>query len=116
MRHWVGAAAVLLAAGCSVLSPVAKDKAVLILNDPDWDRVHVQVVFTTSADCDNRGEGYDRTQELDMIKNKTERLEAKDGELICYRHDRDPNNPSPQSWSGWTKVTLFPGQETRLDL
>jgi hypothetical protein len=78
--------------------------------------VHVEVVFTKSSDCDNRGEGYARTQELVMIKNKTERLEAREGEQICYRHDRDPNNPAPQSWSGWTKVTLFPGERTDLDL
>jgi hypothetical protein len=108
--------AALCLAGCSVFSPIPKDRAVLILNDPDWDRVNVQVVFTQSADCDNRGEGYDRSQELVMTRNTTERFEAKNGELICYRHDRDPNHPTPQSWSGWTKVTLFPGEETKTDL
>ncbi|HZT86729.1 MAG TPA: hypothetical protein VFA12_02090 [Stellaceae bacterium] len=100
---------------CLAACTVPKDRAVLVLNDPDWARVRVQVVYTTSSDCDSRGPGYDRTQELDMIKNKTERLEAKSGELICYRHS-DPDNPGPQSWSGWTKVTLFPGTEVRADL
>ncbi|MBV8888783.1 MAG: hypothetical protein JO267_16035 [Alphaproteobacteria bacterium] len=110
---WLGAA--VFVAACSSGSG-SKDTATLILNDPTWDRVNVQVVFTTSADCDNRGPGYDRMVEITMRKNKTERFEAKNGESICWRHDRNPNNPSAGAWSGWSKVTLFPGQEIETEL
>jgi hypothetical protein len=112
MRRRAWLAMLVSLAACS---PVATDRAVLILNDPYWPKVNVEVVFTKSADCDNH-QASDRTQKLVMVKNKTERFEAREGEQICYRHDRDPNNPTPQSWSGWTKVTLFPGEKTELDL
>ncbi|MBV9862587.1 MAG: hypothetical protein JO267_10615 [Alphaproteobacteria bacterium] len=108
---WAGV--LLLLADCS---SGGSNKATLILNDPDWDRVNVQVVFTKSADCDNRGEGYDRMQELVMRKNKTERFNAVDGESICWRHDTNPNAPTPGAWSGWSRVTLFPGETTETEL
>ena len=110
-RAWL--AALLGLAACSSGD---SSTATLILNDPTWERVNVEVVFTKSSDCDNRGEGYDRSQQIQMRKNKTERFEAPNGESICWRHDRNPNNPTPGGWSGWSRVTLFPGETTETEL
>jgi hypothetical protein len=51
-----------------------------------------------------------------MTKGRTQRLEAPHAENICWRHDRNPNNPVAGVWSGWSRVTLFPGQSTETEL
>jgi hypothetical protein len=51
-----------------------------------------------------------------MRKNRTETIEVPNGAAVCWRHDRDPKNPAPGVWSGWTRATLFPGQSTETDL
>lgn len=90
--------------------------ATLILNNPTWDRVNVEAVITRSTDCGNRTEGYVATKEFVMTKDHTHDVEAPNGESICWRHDRNPNNPVPGDWSGWSRATLFPGQTTQTDL
>ena len=92
------------------------DTSTLTLNDPYWDRVNVEVVITRRADCGSRGEGYVATKELVMHKNTTEAIEVPNGANLCWRHDRDPNNPAAGAWSGWTKATLPPGQSAETDL
>jgi hypothetical protein len=105
-----------LLAGCSVFSSSPADTASLTLNNPYWDRVNVEVVITKSSDCDNRGEGYVSRQELIMRKNKTETFEVPNGANVCWRHDRNPNNPVAGAWSGWTRATLFPGGSSETDI
>jgi hypothetical protein len=90
--------------------------ATLILNDSTWDRVNVEVVITNNSDCDNRGKGFVETKQLVMTKNRTQKIEAPNGESICWRHDRNPNNPVPGGWSGWSRVPLSPGQTVETDL
>jgi hypothetical protein len=90
--------------------------AALTLNDPYWDRVNVEVVVTKRADCDSRGEGYISSKKLVMYKNTTQEFDVPEGANLCWRHDRDPNNPVAGVWSGWTKATLFPGQSAQTDL
>ncbi len=97
-------------------SSTSSDKTQLTLNDPYWDRVNVEVVITKSEDCDNRGDGYIRTQELVMRKDRTETIDVPNGANVCWRHDRNPNNPVAGAWSGWTRATLFPGQSAQTDL
>ncbi len=113
MRYpaWIGAC--LLLAGCSSGSD---HSATLVLNNPYWDRVNVEAVITKSTDCDNRGAAYVATKEFVMVKDRTQKIEAPNAESICWRHDRNPNNPTRGDWSGWSWVTLFPGQETQTDL
>ena len=108
--------AVSLLGGCSVFSSSPADTASLTLNNPYWDRVNVEVVITKSADCDNRGEGYVSRQELIMRKNKTETFEVPNGANVCWRHDRNPNNPVAGAWSGWTRATMFPGASSDTDI
>jgi hypothetical protein len=113
MRFPVVLFAALGAAACSSTSDTS---ATLVLNNPYWDRVNVEAVITKSTDCNNRGSGYVATKEFVMVKNRTQKIEAPNAEIICWRHDRNPNNPTRGDWSGWSKVTPFPGQETEADL
>ena len=103
-------------AGCGVFEPKPKDVASLTLNDPSWDRVNVELVITKNGDCDNRGEGFISSRELVMRKNKTEYIEVPNGAAVCWRRDRNPNNPVAGAWTGWTRATLFPGQNAEADL
>lgn len=111
MRFLVLLAALALAA-CSAPPGTTK----LTLNDPYWDRVNVQFVITKSADCDNRGDGFISSKTVVMSKNTTETIDVPNDATLCWRHDRDPDKPSPGAWSGWTKATLFPGQSAETDL
>jgi hypothetical protein len=109
--------AVLLAMlGLAACSSGSDKSATLILNNPYWDRVNVEAVITKSTDCNNRGASYVTTKEFVMVKNRTQKIEAPNAESICWRHDRNPNNPTKGDWSGWSRVTLFPGQDTQADL
>ena len=112
MRRWARLVVVLLAAACS---SAPAGTATLTLTDPHWDRVNVEAVITKSPNCDNR-DAYVSTQQFVMTKNRTQRIEAPNAESICWRHDRNPNNPIAGVWSGWSRVTLFPGQSTETEL
>jgi hypothetical protein len=103
-------------AGCGVFDPKPKDLSTLTLNEPSWDRVNVELVITKNGDCDNRGDGFISSRELVMRKNKTEYIEVPNGAAVCWRRDRNPNNPVAGAWTGWTRATLFPGQNAEADL
>ena len=113
MRYRAWLLAVSWLAGCS---SAPSGMTTLTLNDPTWERVNVEIVLTKSADCDNRGEGYIATRELVMRKNKTEAIDVPSGANVCWRRDRNPDKPAAGAWSGWTKATLFPGQNADADL
>ena len=108
--------ALLLLAGCSMFSSKPSNGGTLTLNDPFWDKVNVEIVITRSSDCDNRGEGYLSGREILMRKNTTEAIDVPDGASVCWRHDRNPNNPVAGAWSGWTRATLFPGASSDTDI
>jgi hypothetical protein len=103
----------LLLAACSSGS---SRSATLTLSNPTWDRVNVEAVITNSADCGNRGRGYVATKTFVMTKGRPVTVEAPNGESICWRKDRNPNNPVPGDWSGWSRVPLAPGQTAETDL
>ena len=112
-RHPAWFAALFALSACG---PVGSGpSATLVLNNPTWDRVNVQAVVTKSPNCDNR-DSYVSAQEFVMTKNKTQRIEAPQAENICWRHDRNPNNPIAGDWSGWSRATMFPGQTFQTDL
>ena len=50
------------------------------------------------------------------IRITSEGFNVPDGASVCWRHDRNPNNPKPGDWTDWTRATLFPGQSTSTDL
>ena len=103
----------LLLSGCGSVG--SGPSATLLLKNPTWERVNVEAAVTKSPDCDKR-EAYVSTQEFVMTKGRTQRIEAPNAENICWRHDRNPNNPVAGVWSGWSRATLFPGQSTETDL
>lgn len=113
MRYRAWLCALLLLAACGSVG--SGPSATLVLNNPTWDRVNVEAVVTKSPNCDNR-EAYVSTQEFVMTKNKTQRIEAPHAENVCWRHDRNPNNPIAGDWSGWSRATMFPGQTFETDL
>ncbi len=113
MRYLGLLAALLVFSGCSSGS---SHSATLVLDDPTWDRVNVQAVITLSSDCDERQNGHVATQNFVMTKGHSHEVVAPNAETICWRHDRDPNNPVPGNWSEWSRATLFPGQKTETDL
>ncbi len=113
MRYLACLSALLALSACG--SAGSGKSATLILNNPTWDRVNVEAVITKSPNCDNR-DAYISTQQFVMAKNRTQRIEAPNAESICWRHDRNPNNPIAGVWSGWSRVTMFPGQNTETDL
>ena len=113
MRHVAWLAVLLSPAACG--SGGTSQSATLILNNPTWDRVNVEAVITASPDCDNR-DAYVSTQDFVMTKNHTRQIEAPKAENICWRHDRNPNNPVAGVWSGWSRATMFPGQSFETEL
>jgi hypothetical protein len=113
MRRWVWLLTLLCVTGCSSSSP---HSATLVLKDPNWDRVNVQAVITSNADCNSRGQGYVATDTFVMAKGISHKVVAPNGEDICWRHDRDPDNPVAGAWSGWSRATMFPGQTAETDL
>jgi hypothetical protein len=106
-------AALPMVSGCSSGSD---QSATLVLDNPTWDRVNVEAVITKSEDCGERANGYVATKDFVMTKGQTHKVVAPNAETICWRHDRDPNNPVAGDWSEWSRATLFPGQTTETDL
>jgi hypothetical protein len=114
--RFCGLITLLLLTGCSMFSSPSGGGSRLTLNDPYWDRVSVEIVITSNTDCDNRGEGYVSSREIVMRKNKTETIDVPAGANVCWRHDRNPNNPVAGAWSGWTRATMFPGASSDTDI
>ena len=102
----------LLAAACSSGSGGNR----LTLNNPVWDQVRVEVVLTRSSDCGNRGAEFISTKEMVIRKDRSETIDVPPEAVVCWRHDRNPNNPKPGDWTGWTRATLFPGQSAEAEL
>ena len=63
MRYPVLAA---LAGALCACSSGAPGSARLVLNDPYWDRVNVQIVITKNDDCSERGAGVVSSKDLVM--------------------------------------------------
>ena len=112
MRVFVWGAGLLALAACTSVPPGGSQ---LTLNNPSWEKVNVQLVVTKSSDCDNRSEYID-SKELVMSRNRLEIIPVPAGANVCWRRDRNPNNPVAGAWSGWTKATLFPGKNAEADL
>jgi hypothetical protein len=89
--------------------------ATLVLQNPEWDRVHVEAVVTKSGDCSSP-KSYIATHKFVMTKGETHKIKAPNAEDICWRHDSNPNSPAPGAWSGWSRATMFPGQTITTDL
>ena len=113
MRLVATVVGLLVLAACSSAPPNATK---LILNDPYWQHVNVQLVITQRADCDSRGPGFVSEQTIVMYKDTTRDIYVPNNASLCWRHDRDPDKPQPGAWSDWTRATLMPGESTETDL
>ncbi len=113
MRKKGWAALFLALASCSA---GGGNSATLVLKNPYWRRVNVEAVITTHENCDSRAKGYLKTLRFVMKKGQTRTILAPDDEIICWRHDSNPNRPSPGAWSGWSRAILEPGQKAKTDL
>ena len=88
----------------------------LTLNNPGWDRVNVEIVVTKSANCDDRGPDFISRKEVTLRKEKSEAVDVPPEAAVCWRHDRNPNNPKPGDWTGWSRATLYPGQSADVEI
>jgi hypothetical protein len=113
MRYPAWLAALLLLAGCFAADPKGSSK--ITLKNSFWDRVNVQVVITRGADCDDRGPEFVGQQEFLMVKDGHHTVVAPEGTSVCWRKDRNPGNPAPGAWSGWSRAILFPGEDTETE-
>ena len=115
MRRAIGLlSGVLLSAGCSLVPSGGATQ--LTLRDPLWERVNVEIVLTRGANCNERGAEFISRKEVTMRKGKTESFDVPADATVCWRHDRNPDNPKPGDWTGWSKATLLPGQTAETDL
>jgi len=111
MRLGSGLLLALLLAGCS-----GRDGNQLTLHNSVWDQVHVEIVVTKSANCDDRGPEFVARKEVLIRKDKVENVDVPPEAAVCWRHDRNPNNPKPGDWTGWSRATLYPGQSAETEL
>ncbi len=113
MRFVASVVLVLVVAACSSAPP---NTTKLVLNDPYWRQVNVQLVITKRADCDSHGPGFISDQTIVMYKDTTHDIYVPNDASLCWRHDRDPDKPQPGAWSDWTRATLTPGESAETDL
>jgi hypothetical protein len=105
------AAALALTVGLAACSSQSPNSSKLTLKNTVWDHVNVQIVITTGADCDARGPEFVSSQNFVLRKDQTKLIVAPNGASVCWRKDRYPNNPQPDSWSNWSRAVLFPDTE-----
>lgn len=111
LRAWLPG--LLCLAACS---SIPNDASKITLKNTQWDHVNVQIVITRSANCDDRGPEYVSSEDLVMHRDNSKTVVALNGTVVCWRHDRFPNKPNPGDWSGWSRATPFPGDNTKTDL
>ena len=88
----------------------------MILNNPTWDRVNVEAVIHQQRRLRQSRQRLRRDQNIRYDQGSPRAVEAPNGESICWRKDRNPNNPVPGDWSGWSRIPSPPGQTAETDL
>ena len=81
----------------------------LLLSNPDFGATNVEAVVTSNPDCASRGPGYVSTLEFVMPNNSTKIIDVPPGTEICWRRDRDPEQPVAGQWSDWDRAYVAPG-------
>jgi hypothetical protein len=94
----------------------APEPGTLLLSNPDYGPTHVQAVVTANPDCATHGPGYVSTFEFVLPNNATKSLDVPPGAEICWRRDRDPEQPVPGQWSPWDRAYVAPGSTIDANL
>ena len=94
------------AAACA---PPPEGPGTLLLSNPHFGPTHVEAVITANADCGSRGPGYVSTLRFVLPNNATRILDVPTGSEICWRRDRNPEQPVAGEWSGWDRAFVAPG-------
>lgn len=102
------------AAGCAPPPPV--QGGTLLLSNPDFGPTRVEAVITANPDCGVRGAGYVSTLEFLLPPNATKFINAPPGADVCWRRDRDPEQPVAGEWSPWGRAYTAPGRRIATNL
>jgi hypothetical protein len=94
------------AAACA---PPPTGPGTLLLSNPDFGPTHVQAVITANADCGSHGPGYVSTLEFVLPNDATRFVDVPPGTEVCWRRDRDPDQPVAGQWSSWDRAYVEPG-------
>ncbi|HEY3911611.1 MAG TPA: hypothetical protein VGM07_17245 [Stellaceae bacterium] len=85
----------------------------LLLSNPNFGPLNVEAVITANPDCASRGPGYVSTLEFLLPNNATKFIDVPPGTEICWRRDRDPDQPVAGQWSPWDRAYVAP--DTTVD-
>jgi hypothetical protein len=98
---------VLFAAAACAPSPAGP--GTLLLSNPNFGATHVEAVITANPDCGSRGPGYVSTLEFVLPNDATRFVAVPPGTEVCWRRDRDPDQPVAGQWSDWDRAYVAPG-------
>ena len=113
MRSTVLAIVLICAAACA---PQPAGPGTLLLSNPHFGPTNVEAVITASPDCAARGPGYVSTLEFVLPDNATRFIDVPPGTEVCWRRDRDPDQPVAGQWSGWDRAYVAPGMTVDANL
>jgi hypothetical protein len=112
----LGLLLVVLCVAAACAPPPPPLPGTLLLSNPDFPANHVETVTTSNADCGARGPGYASTGEFVLPSNGTRFLPVPPGTLICWRHDRVPEQPAAGEWSDWNRAYVPPATTIAANL
>lgn len=88
----------------------------LLLNNPHFGSINVEAVITSNPSCASRGPGYVSTLEFVLPNDATKIIDVPPGAEVCWRRDRDPNEPVTGQWSDWDRAYVAPGASIDANL
>jgi hypothetical protein len=88
----------------------------LLLNNAHFGPTNVEVVITSNPDCSSHGPGYRSTFDFVLPSNATKIIDVPPGEEVCWRRDRDPEQPVLGQWSSWDRAYVAPGETVQANL
>ena len=94
----------------ALCTPRPVEPGKLRLSNPHFGMTHVEAVITANADCNARDEGYVSTLELTCRTMRRSFIDAPPGADVCWRRDRDPDQPVAGLWTPWDRAYLAPGR------
>ena len=103
-------------AACAPRPSLPPPPGTLLLNNPHFGPTNVEAVITSNPDCSSRGPGYVSTLEFMLPSNATKIIDVPPGDEICWRRDRNPDQPVAGEWSSWDRAYVEPGATVDANL